>query len=281
MTIYDAKRDGKPVNPGTALYDYWFSILTGALPDERNDQGVRKGSLTFGNGASWGLSFLTDGPKDRPHISFGGNFRINKQGWFQVNSPWGWQQRTIISRNTFLRWGYFRGYNWTVDTTTEGNGARFDLFREPLHYVNEWTMGARGWWDRPWSKVEWSDQHGWHIAFASHKAPRPSNTYYAATWRRVTQEDFDKFERLRQRRYRLLERDYLIATGVQMPADREVLTEEERSQRREETLQAIIAHLHVGMPARTVSLRRDRKEEARGYPMDSHDPHGAEVLAPE
>lgn len=251
MSIYDRTRNGKPVNPARALYNYWHSILVGAPPEHRNKAGRRTKHIDFNR---WALAFRDEGPLDKPNIHFGYTFQITHKGDFRVILPFGAHQRDYLARNTFLRWGYFRGYNWYVDTTGESaawQGRLLSDWQAPVPYVSEKVMKARaGYGVQPWLRLEY-DGAEWNIKFSRpSESPRPLGSA----------EEFEWFEQLRQKRYAKTERDYKLAIGELVREERRVITQEEVEKRRNEVVQVLLAHMEVGSAARTVPLRKTTEE---------------------
>lgn len=266
MTIYDRTRNGRPINPGKALYEFWYSLLDNGIPKNyHGNNGSRTGRLAFGNmngHGPWYLSFSHgDGnnPDDleRPEIHFGGsNFVLNRRGEFLVNHPHGWLQRDVISRNTFLQTGRVAGqYIWSVNTNmvdTWVSESELLDWQNPIHYVSEHAMGTHDWGDRPWLKLEWSDDFGWIIAYSRQRWAHGQAVGSASK--------FEAHDRLREKRYKRAEREHLIATGVIPRPSYRRPTEEEIEERREAAAQVLAAHLEVGMAAKTSPLRRTTEE---------------------
>jgi hypothetical protein len=259
MSIYERTRNGKPVNPARALYNYWHAILTG-MPGSRHRNSSERlmRHIDFNN--NWSLSFINEGPKDRPHISFGSTFQVSAKGEFRIIHPHGYHQRNIIARNTFLRWGHHRSdYNWFVDLSNEDGfydrSWRNDVvnlgnWQEPVYYVSEKVMKARGGYGyQPWLRLE-HDAGVWQIKFGHTSKP----------WDLGNAEEFEWFERLRQKRYAVLERDHKIAAGLLIQEGRRVITPEEREERHKKAVQVLLAHMEVGSAARTVPLRKTTEE---------------------
>lgn len=274
MTIYERERNGRPVNPALALYKFWRTVLVSTIRDSRDDPLTQhlRGSTHLGVDG-WRIGFYNEGPLEQPNITFG-SFRLTSKGEFQLVRPHGFEQRNAIARGTFLEWNHWRGYNWFVDTKEPPNmpwirtGGRLQDWTDPMHYVSEPVMGARrSYWTktRPWMKLVWSDEFGWHINFARSEYSMTG----LAEADPIGQEHFDRFEVIRQTRYRLLERDTKLASGDLIREGRHVITPEERTKRREEQAQIIMANLTVSQPVRTIPLRREREEGLWPLPLGS------------
>ena len=267
MSFYNARRAGKPINPAIAFYNHSYKLLT-SLPSCKEDSDGRLiSSVRYGS--SWSeLHFwypFMDGKKEpasaKPPIALGGRI-VNSDGTFQMHTCNGWKQRGNVSRNFFLSWTYVHGqYVWFVDTSAEDGhfqgtwGAHdFMNFNAPKHYYPEKLLGERSWsCGPPWLKLAWDDDHGWVIAFAR-SSPGIKRIGYAEP---TTKDDFDKFDLLRAKRYRRYEREHLVSTGVITRRQRTYLTEEQVEERREKTLEVIVANFDVTTLARTVPLKKE------------------------
>lgn len=264
MTIYLQRKDGRPINPGVALYKFWHGCLM-AHQDARPQAGHRlRGSTTMG---AWRISTTNGGPDHRPNISFGYTFELNHRGDFTLRHQHGAHQRNILASETFLAWSYFRsGYQWYINTTPEGEGKRgatgYERWhggRQPLgdhsnprQYIPESLLLCRS-SGIPWFKSVWSEEEGrWVIDFAGlgrwpggSQPVRPEEQAQA-------QEKFEAHKKLVQRRYRLLATDALRQQGILPPPRRATpLSAEETEKREQEQVSAIVAHLRVEAPART------------------------------
>jgi hypothetical protein len=247
------------LNPAIALYDTWQTALEGVhgplqltqtkamfygrtpnygigqmlIPDPHPGQPATTAQMglafgyTSGNNASYFYPQLVIAPN--------GEFR------FQTPPTGGWQQRDRIARNTFLSWRRFAGQNaWSVDLDEmEGSYRRYD-WRQPVHYVNDKTLGlgnAYGsYGGSAWLKLE-QEGSEWTIQFSRNSV----NQGYA-----TSEANFLRMRVLRERRYRSWEREHLIQTGVLKPdAPRTRLTPAQQQERFDKAADALTGALLV------------------------------------
>lgn len=240
-------------NPAKALYDYWLTVLEGC-----GQNYVRLGDQALQS------SKVDD--RGRPIIT-ASHFSINAKGEFQIWGMHGAHQRNMLARHTFLQWAWHRSsYNWYVNPHFQAigwYGANIGDWQAPVRYISEGLIQAKQWrGDKPWLKLLPDDNGGWYIWLARDEA----NDRYTT---RITEADFEKFEALRKRRYWLMERTYRVAVGDWDMKGRRIPTEEEREEQQAEKVSLLVAHLDVSAPARTVPLRKTKKEDL-WQPSGSH-----------
>jgi hypothetical protein len=277
MSIYGrVTRSGNPQNPARALHSHWMKILN--LLGE-NDGGRIFGSATIGENVT--INVVSHGNETghsaRPNLELRYNwrtlFQLTAKGEFRMasnyNGGWGYGgtvYRNLVVKHTFLMWSQIaRDYVWWVDTeATHGAyqhcyGAH-DLrnFNHPIPYLSERALGSSEYSSEPhWMKLE-PEGLEWHMRFSRLYGSRQP-AYDTEPYRRET---IAKFEALREKRYRLNEREHLIDTGVLDPVTkRPIPTEEELAARRERDVEVLIAGMTVTQPARTRSLVQRTTEE--------------------
>lgn len=244
MHILTGLHDAR-VTPAHVLYDEWKRALegwNGPLNVDKPNEGIHFGiSPNMGIGV---VDNLDNSDNDRSAIGFGymsGRYLypwlvIAANGEFKFSHKrWGWQQRDVLAKNTFLTWTHVvHEYCWRVGETV-GSYAP-PRWNDPIHYVGEKTLGLTGSVQSAWLRTERIGSE-WAITF-SRNGSRPFTP--------VTKEDFEKFDRLRERRYRSWERAHLIATGAINPAKpRSRLTPEEQQERFDKTAATLAGFMTV------------------------------------
>lgn len=248
-------------NPAMRLYEFWNTVLDGTQADPNRSAGIFFGHDKYhGIGISDTASGYRALAYGHPTYSngFWPMFEVNAQGEFRIGHLWGWQQRDMIARHTFLRWVRYRSaYNWTVSLDERGGTYQPDIlddWRAPMHYLPEHLMG-RGYRSSVWLKlvhggVPQQPTGAWQMEFS-----RDLHGIHQ-------QADYDRFEALRLRRYHLLKRAHLIDAGHYSARSKgPFLTPEEKEAIQEKRAEGIAAHLTTSMPARTIPLRKASSEE--------------------
>jgi hypothetical protein len=184
-------------------------------------------------------------------------FLLNRKGEFKLYKPHGDMQRNMISEQTFLDWKYeYSAFQWFVDTDM-GHTTSTSLtnWRSPRHYVSQGLFARTDYYfSPPWMKVVRGSDGRWQIAFS-----RPSSEKRMADnpdVRTAYQEDFDKYEELRIKRYLRLERASRIASGELIAKKRRLIPTEEMNKRLARDVNMLSAHLVVQKPATTTPLKR-------------------------
>lgn len=241
-------------HPAKALYLTWLTIL-----ESYSDAKHLNMSVAYRNSAIRITGFDSNG---RPELSYGGNFTVRENGHFSLKWLTRPSERRLVGEATFLDWSHFRGdYQWYFSPSFERasywDGRSLCDWQDPIHYISEKVMGAHGYIKNniDLKLVPDTGPGGWRIAPASFS---PTNKNYG---RIITEADFVRYEELRQRRYRLLERQWRIHRGEIDVRGRRLPTPEEKEVRLDQEAACLMAHFDVSQPARTVPLRKTPKEE--------------------
>lgn len=232
-------------NPAITLYETWKNALENTYGPLTIGQTK---SMYYGRTPNYGIGqFFIPDPRPgakatiaQAGIAFGyvsgktaayfnPSFVLTPEGEFRFPfaPTGGWEQRDRVALNTFLSWRRFANQNsWHVSLTENyGQYGRYD-WRDPLHYVNDKTLGLGNAYGNyggsAWLRLEEVDSK-WTIQFSRNSTGQGHATDEAA---------FLKMGVLRERRYRSWERQYRIDVGEINPAaPRSRLTPEQHQER--------------------------------------------------